>query len=48
MKQDELKTYSRPATRFLGLRLEPFCASADQEGNNGQIDDLVDFDDVWY
>lgn len=40
-------TYEAPRTRFVSLLLEPLCKSG-EDGNNGQIDDLVDFDDVWY
>ena len=49
MKKENKKTcYAAPRTRFVGMQLEPFCASGEQEGNNGQIDDLVNFDDVWF
>ena len=49
MQKENKKTcYAAPRTRFVGMQLEPFCASGEQEGNNGQIDDLVNFDDVWF
>lgn len=48
MEKELKKWYVAPGTRFSALQLEPFCKSGEQEGNNGQIDDLVNFDDVWY
>ena len=47
-RETEQTVYAAPRTRFVGMQLEPFCASEQQEGNNGTIDDLVDFEDVWY
>ena len=48
MEKDRKKWYVTPGARLSALQLEPFCASGEQEGNNGQIDDLVNFDDVWF
>ena len=48
MEKECKKWYVTPGARLSALQLEPFCASGEQEGNNGQIDDLVNFDDVWF
>ena len=41
------KWYEEPRTRDVRVLIEPLCKSG-EEGNNGQIDDLVDFEDVWF
>ena len=48
MEKECKKWYVTPGARLSARQLEPFCASGEQEGNNGQIDDLVNFDDVWF